>query len=50
MTLRHKKILFLTFCIGAVIWLAYRISVEGVQIKPRYTFKEQYKYKEHGSR
>jgi hypothetical protein len=43
--LRNKKILFAVFCISAVGWLVYRISVEGVHITPRYTFEEQYKYK-----
>jgi len=43
--LRNKKILFAVFCMSAVAWLVYRISVEGVHITPRYTFEEQYKYK-----
>lgn len=43
--LRNKKILLAVFCISAVAWFIYRISVEGIQIKPRYTFEEQYKHK-----
>jgi hypothetical protein len=42
---KQRMILFVMFCIAAISWLVYRISVEGIQINPRYTFEEQYKYK-----
>lgn len=48
--LRNKKILLVILCMSAIAWFIYRISVEGIQIKPRYTFEEQYKYKEHESK
>jgi len=43
--MKKERIMLAVFCVGAISWLVYRTSVEGIHIKDRYTFEEQYKYK-----